>query len=252
MSHKPLIRVGAIFVADSHYNPLGREEIEPFLRWVLEQKPPQLFLLGDIFDLLIGAFGYTVRQNSTLISLINEIARSGVEVWFFEGNHDFMLDDVFDKSVHIINKLDQPKEFELDGKKAVLLHGDYSVELRYEIYAKLIRSKIGIFLAHIFTLNFVNNWFLKLFEKKLISKNLCYEIANFQTKRRDKLKKMQINADILIEGHFHQDLSFDFDFVHYRNLPSFACGKSFVEVQSTDFGAVLKTLLFDEKNRRVL
>ena len=167
-------------------------------------------------------------------------------MWYFEGNHDFMLDDVFVKEVNVVTKLSQPKLFDLNGKKAALLHGDYSVELRYEIYAKVIRSKAGLALVNLLTLNFLNNWLLKKLELDLMDKKLDYKIENFLDKRKSKLEKIFINADIVIEGHFHQDISTNFGSVYYRNLPAFACVKSFAKVQSTQNCVSLDTFKFDE------
>lgn len=236
----PKIHSNAIFVADAHYNPCGRLDLIPFLQQVLDERPPQLFLLGDISDLLIGAFSYTIEQNKRLIDLINAIAKSGVEVWYFEGNHDFMLDGVFESGVNVVAKSEQPKIFIYNDQKVALLHGDYSVELRYEIYAKVIRSKAGLMVVNLLSLNFLGNWLLKKIQKDLMHKKLDFVIENFFEKRKSVVEQFGANADVVIEGHFHQDVCDNFEYVYYQNLPAFAREKSFARVQSSQKNLHLK------------
>lgn len=237
----PKILPGAIFIADAHYNPLGRTELIGFLEAIASGRvsPPQLFLMGDIADVLIGPFAYCRERNKPLIDAVNRIAGRGVEVWFFEGNHDFMLEGVFGPKVHIVPKTRQPAPFDFDGKRALLLHGDFRVELRYAIYAAVIRNPIGLWLIHLLTLNFWKNRMLKKMERSLQAKKLCYRIEKFEQKRSGRLQDLAQRADILIEGHFHQAQRFEIGSCAYENLPAFACGQRFGEVESTDKGVSL-------------
>lgn len=245
----PLILEGAIFVADSHYNPLGRTEVAPFLEAIAsgEIKTPQLFLMGDISDLLIGKFAYSRARNEALIKTINKIAASQIEVWYFEGNHDFMLEGVFDERVKIAPKADQPKRFRFENQRVWLLHGDYRVELRYAIYAAFMRTRIGLWLAHIFSLNFLDNRLLKLIEKRQFNKRLKYDIPDFQSRRVKRIGDLLSAANLTIEGHFHQNCrftvkasAFEARASTYCNLASFACEKSYVRIQSGREGAILR------------
>lgn len=238
----PKILPNAVFVADAHYNPLGRLDLIEFLEAVLHSKPPQLFLLGDISDLLIGVFKYCVDQNKTLIDLINRIAKSGVEVWYFEGNHDFMLEGVFCDKVNIVSS--QPKIFDLEGKKVALLHGDYGVDLSYTIYAKVIRSRAVVAIANIVSFNFLNSWVLKKIQKDQMKKRQDYKIENFFDKRKGVVETIAKSADVVVEGHFHQDISETANGIYYRNLPAFACGKSFARVQSSHNSAKISSFVF--------
>lgn len=245
----PKILLGAIFIADAHYNPLGRTELIGFLEAIASGRvsPPQLFLMGDIADVLIGPFAYCRERNGPLIDAVNRIAGRGVEVWFFEGNHDFMLEGVFDPKVNIVPKTRQPALFDLGGKRALLLHGDFRVELRYALYAAIIRNPVGLWLIHLLTLNFWNNRMLKRMERGLQGKRLCYEIARFQAKRGGKLQDLARRADIVIEGHFHQNCSFKVGEMTYRNLPAFACAQRFVGIESVKEGISLSVKEWGER-----
>ncbi|MDR0664475.1 MAG: hypothetical protein LBF86_02990 [Helicobacteraceae bacterium] len=236
-------------MADSHYNPLGRTEVlaplEAIARGDIQTR--QLFLMGDISDLLIGKLAYSKERNKALIEAINKIAASGVETWYFEGNHDFMLRGALDRAIHIVEKRDQPKPFNFEGYRVWLLHGDFRVELRYAIYAAFMRTTIGLWLTHFFSLNFWDNRLLKSIERRQFTKRLKYDIPNFKRRRFQKIGDLICSADVTIEGHFHQNCRFSSrenpfaprNCVYY-NIASFACEKSFLRIQSNKEGVVLR------------
>jgi UDP-2,3-diacylglucosamine hydrolase len=245
----PSVVNGAIFIADSHYNPLGRTEVLGLLNAIgrKEIETPQLFLMGDISDLLIGAFAYSLERNRALIESIDAVAASGIETWYFEGNHDFALKGVFDERVKIVAKSNQPKHFKFNAERVWLLHGDYRVELRYEIYAAFMRTKIGLCLTNILSLNFCNNGLLKLIERRQFNKRLRYDIPDFKTRRVKKIGYLIDAANLTIEGHFHQNCRFtakesgsEARESLYCNLASFACEKSYLRIQSGENGAILR------------
>jgi len=45
--------------------------------------------------------------------------------------------------------------------------------------------------------------------------------------RLDTLKR-RYRFDIWIEGHFHQNIRFDYGGMSYFNLPAFACAKTYI------------------------
>ncbi|MDR2151826.1 MAG: hypothetical protein LBO72_03300 [Helicobacteraceae bacterium] len=244
----PDIAEGAIFIADSHYNPLGRTEVLTLLEAIAngEVRTRQLFLMGDISDLLIGKFAYSKERNRALIEAIDRIAASGIETWYFEGNHDFMLRGVFDPTVNIVAKGDQPKPFMFENKRVWLLHGDFRVELRYAIYAMFMRTRIGLWLTHALSLNFWDNRLLKSLEKRLFDKRLRYDIPDFKSRRVRQISDVICSADVTIEGHFHQNCRFNVRESAlsaqrrlYCNIASFACEKSFLRIQSEE-GVVMR------------
>ena len=51
-----------------------------------------LVLNGDIFDFFFGWGHYFRQKYSRLLAALDELAKTGAEVWFVEGNHEFGLD----------------------------------------------------------------------------------------------------------------------------------------------------------------
>ena len=62
------------------------------------------------------------KDGFRVVAALRALARSGVEVRLFAGNHDFNLGTFFD-SIGIRTHAD-PLEIELQGKRLLLLHGD--------------------------------------------------------------------------------------------------------------------------------
>lgn len=208
-----IIRENALFVADSHYPHHGDTFLE--LLQKLDDgsiQTPQLFLMGDNFDLLFGYNDFIQTFSQEAITLIQKLSQK-IEIHYFEGNHDFCLRELFPK-VKVYSRAQQPVYFELDSKKVALSHGDkYETGFLYDFYCKVLRNKITLTL-------------LKPFEKpiithrlqKLCHKQICFTFDKFE-QRVEAIMKHYGNADMVIEGHFHQAKVVG----AYISLPSLAC-----------------------------
>ncbi len=200
---------GAIFIADVHY-PNHSKEFIYFLEDILSSKidTKQLFLMGDIFDLLVGENKFLIEYNSKAIDLINKISQI-VDVIYLEGNHDFNICRLF-KDVKVFKIEQQPSTFKANGKTISIAHGDISVaDFKYKLYSKIIRNR--------FLLKLIPTSYAKSKLKKLSKKNICKKIDNFKEIAKKIIDKR--DSDLIIEGHFHQGVIIN----SYISLPSFAC-----------------------------
>ena len=82
-----------------------------------------IFLVGDMFD-----FWYEYRQvvpkgYVRLLGKLAELSDAGVQMHFFVGNHDMWMRDYFQRELNIPVYY-APKEFERNGKKFIIGHGD--------------------------------------------------------------------------------------------------------------------------------
>ncbi len=225
------IKDGAIFVADAHINK-NRYEFYKFLELISggKIKTKQLFLMGDIFDLLVGGVDCTSNIYKKYIKLLNQLSKI-MEIYYFEGNHDFNLAAVF-PDIKVFSIKNQPVTFQYGDKKLSLSHGDVATTLPYQIYTNFIRSIFTIYLFNFLDMSF-NGYFSKKIIKNQIEKQLCKKIGNFKEIVFKRMKKLNLNGiDIIIDGHFHQNQKIDYFEKKYINLPSFACNKSFIIVQS--------------------
>lgn len=229
MSPKLIIKEGALFIADAH-DSAERTFFFDFLVYVNQNPPSQLFLMGDMFDLLVGSVAYGVKQYQRYIDLIEEIGHK-CEVYYFEGNHDFNLSKLF-KHVHVIPIEEQPLLCQLpSGKSCLLLHGDKYGSFVHRCYTSIIRN-----LAVLKVLNGLDVVLDGAISKKIQNdqskKRLCKQIENFATLMQQKLH-FYPKVDVIAEGHYHQNVDFMVSGTHYVNFSSFACNQSYFSVQSS-------------------
>jgi UDP-2,3-diacylglucosamine hydrolase len=207
------IKENALFIADAHY-PHHGDEFLNILQKIENQiiKTPQLFLMGDIFDLLFGYNDYIKTFSQEGIELLQKLSEK-IEIIYIEGNHDFCLKEIF-PNIKIYSRDKQPVHFRLNNQDVYMSHGDkYQTGLGYNLYSKILRNRVTLTL-------------LKPFEKEIIDhridklkiKKICGDFKGYQKRFNDIISYYPKNA-LIIEGHFHQALTYK----NYISLPSLAC-----------------------------
>ena len=230
MLHK--LQNDALFVADAHYQVGVREEFYDFLLALKEGEiqTSQLIMMGDMFDLLVGAIDYTVAQNQKVITLINTLSTTK-EILYFEGNHDFDLQTLFPK-VKVIPRQKQPLLCTYHDKRMALSHGDLYQGWRYHAFCTFLRNPFTLKI-----LNFIDKNRDNFISKDILSgqknKNICKKVDNFYQKIKQKSKKYDIAGnrfDVICEGHYHMDEEYSFQGAQYVLFASYACGKSYFTI----------------------
>lgn len=243
---RTVLKEGAILIADAHYAP-WRPQFMDFLRAVDSGtiQTPQLILMGDVFDLLFGDIDATHTFNREAMGLLNALS-ARIEILYLEGNHDFRLGALF-PSVRVVPRSHQPLTVAFADHSVALSHGDTRMGLGYEIYTALIRNKIILKL-----LNRLDQWGDEFIVKWLIGmmkrKSHCRAIDHFEHVIAHRLKN-GIDADILIEGHFHQNASFEVSRIRYFNLGAFACNERYYVVQSSQNRMILEEVFLSKEPR---
>ena len=116
------------FVSDVHLgldyeNPIARErKFASFLKG-LPQNTKALYLLGDIFDFWYEYKNVIPRKFTRTFGALAELVDKGVEVYFFNGNHDIWTYSYFQQELGL-KILQQPHMVTIEGKKFCLGHGD--------------------------------------------------------------------------------------------------------------------------------
>ncbi len=135
----------AWFISDIHLKDIrerNSEELLRFLHFVSnDTKTTHLFLLGDIFDLWVGHSKLFHTKFAPLVDLIIKIKRQGIEVIYFEGNHDLHIEKFWQEKFQI-PVLVERKIYQLGNLKVQVEHGDYinPDDLAYMRYLGVIRS----------------------------------------------------------------------------------------------------------------
>lgn len=224
------IKDGAIFVADSHFN-IKNQEFLDFLQKIKagKIKTSQLFLMGDMIDFISGESKYFIIQNKVIINILNELSNN-IEIIYLEGNHDYNLESLF-PNIMVIKREKQPLIGKLSNDKIInLSHGDNFSDWKYNFYCIIIRNR---YLLHF--LNFIDiNFFIsKKIENGLLKKNICYRISDFEKIAKKRIENY--NCEIVVEGHFHQDIIYNFGDQKYINVPSLFCQKKYLKLENLEF-----------------
>ena len=223
------IQENAIFVADSHYN-LKNTQFLTFLQNLEggKIKTNQLILMGDNFDFLSAESKYFIRQNKTVIELLNKLSNS-IEIVYLEGNHDYNLQKIF-PNIQVVKRKNQPFFGKYKNKTIALSHGDNFINWQYNLYCSIIRNPILLkFLNMIDFKNFIS----KKIESSLLEKNICHNMKDFKTLVNKRIDNYE--TEIIIEGHYHQGSTFEFKNKKYINIPSLCCDNKYIKLNNYEF-----------------
>ena len=232
MPEQIVVKSGAIFIADSHENE-NRENFWHFLCALKsgEIKTPQLFLMGDLFDFLAGECEFFVKFYERYVRAIDELGEK-TEIYYFEGNHDFNLAGLF-KNVKAYPIGAQPVKFATEcGQSVLIAHGDIFLPFVAKYALRFLRVKVFLKTMNFFD-KFLNFRLSKQILNKLKRKILDYKIPNFKNLAEAKMRRYNAfyEADIVIEGHYHQGEQYTIGKQKYINVSSFACEQSYFVVE---------------------
>ncbi|MDH5464354.1 MAG: hypothetical protein OEW60_01930 [Thiovulaceae bacterium] len=231
------IKEGAILVADSHY-----ANYRPQLKDLLEKikngeiQTSQIILLGDNVDLLVAKIKFFEIHEKEIVDLLNDLAEVK-EIIYFEGNHDFMIKEIFPK-IRVVPLTQQPLYASFKESLGWLAHGDWNGPFSYRLYTALQRNKIARVIYSFFDL-VTHSGLSKFLRQKMKTKKLCRNFDNFESYIRRKFTSISLEESWFIEGHYHQGVEFTMGQLRYINLDAMACNKSFFVVQSNDNEIVL-------------
>ena len=201
------------FLSDIHLKSVSERNGQILLRFLhsLKNKNPkdiQLFLLGDIFDLWVSNGNAFVKKYQEIVDVIGELTKSGVKVYFFEGNHDLHIHPYW-KDILNVEVFVEAQYFDIDYLKIRLEHGDLinQDDIAYLRLRRTLRSQFVEDLGHLvpggFWLWFGNQW-------SPISRKKSGEYRSRNEKKlvkmiRDHAKRayMEKPFDLIITGHMH-------------------------------------------------
>jgi len=224
------IKPGAIFIGDAHTGA-SRPQFLKFLRVLCSAQslPPQIFMMGDMFDFLANTT-YVQRFYKEEIALINELSQK-CEIFYFEGNHDFNLREIFPRAKVYPNAA-QPAKFICEsGETVQVAHGDLFLPRLTQFALLSLRNRA--FLKFMDLLDRALKFKIsKMILKSQEGKNLYKKMPNFKDIIAPKIDFYA--ANLIIEGHYHQDEILYFGEKKYINLCSFGVGSKIYEVAKSE------------------
>lgn len=95
------LRPGALIIADLHLAPGGDARTERFVDWcgaVDADATPQLIVMGDLFDMWVGARQARLAGSKEVLAALAGLAERGVEVLVIPGNRDALMGEAFERA----------------------------------------------------------------------------------------------------------------------------------------------------------
>ncbi|MEN8148984.1 MAG: (d)CMP kinase [Planctomycetota bacterium] len=148
MSDEPaggrLARERVLFVSDVHLTPALPDVFLRFCRFLTDEAAGAraLYILGDLFDFWIGRRQVRQAPYAEVLRRIRELSEAGTDVFFVQGNRDYMLDAGF-AAAHGMKLLPDVAEVTVGGKRIVVTHGDLLVtkDVAYLRMRRVLRSR---------------------------------------------------------------------------------------------------------------
>ena len=105
----------------------------------------KLYLVGDIFDYWMEYRHVIPKGFTRFLCMLSALTRSGVEVSYLAGNHDFHLGRYFDDELGV-RTLYGMHEVRYDGKLFLVAHGDGlgNGDLGYKFFARFVRNRFNL------------------------------------------------------------------------------------------------------------
>lgn len=114
---------------------------------LIKQDGDHLVVLGDLFDFWFEYKHAIPKEHTDVLLMLRELVQRGIQIDYVSGNHDFWMDDYFEKQIgaHLhTNHL----ELEYAGKRLFLTHGDgiARADRGYRILKRVLRNPFNVWL----------------------------------------------------------------------------------------------------------
>ena len=149
-----------IFVSDAHFTGRELEETNAFLRFLDSERERMghLVILGDLFEFFFGCKHSHSNEKSfafadylPILERLQLLYREGIEIKYFEGNHDFFLASFFSEQLNMDMEVHSGgAEERLGRRRAYIAHGDLSNprQWKYRAFRKILKNRWTYGLIH--------------------------------------------------------------------------------------------------------
>ncbi len=117
------------FASDQHFGAPNIEQSkireQKFVGWLdsIKKDAEVIFLLGDLFDFWFEYEKVVPKGFVRVLGKLAELRDSGIQIYFFVGNHDLWMKDYFETELNI-PIYHKPTEFKFNNKTFLIGHGD--------------------------------------------------------------------------------------------------------------------------------
>ena len=128
---------------DHEASILREKRIVKFLDEI-KNETSHIFIVGDLFDFWYEYKKVVPKGFVRILGKLAELSDKGIVIKFFVGNHDMWMNGYFENELGI-EVFHEPEEFEFNGKKFLIGHGDGlgPGDHRYKFIKKVFRNKFS-------------------------------------------------------------------------------------------------------------
>jgi UDP-2,3-diacylglucosamine hydrolase len=137
--------MSAIFFSDVHLHDGDSLKTRLVMRFLEEvaARHERIFVLGDLFDVWPGTTRYLKQRFRPVLDTFRALVKTGHDVNYVEGNHDFRLGEFFQKELGVRVHPDGLEE-RFGDRRAFLAHGDLGNpdDRHYPRLRRVLRSDV--------------------------------------------------------------------------------------------------------------
>lgn len=207
---------------------------------LVKQDGDRLVILGDLFDFWFEYKHAIPKEHTDVLFMLRELVRAGIRIDYVSGNHDFWMDDYFEKQIGVQVHRDS-FDTEYAGNRMHLIHGDGLApgDGGYRLLKKVLRGSLNIRLYRKLPPDWaipLAKWVSGSSRKHTAKRDLTFAPDYADYARR----KLADGFDIVAIGHLHLPVREEFDEGVYVNTGDFINHFSYVRVDGD--GAQLLTV----------
>jgi UDP-2,3-diacylglucosamine hydrolase len=202
----------AYFVSDIHLENMQERNGQILLRFLhslaTQENPPDLYFLGDIFDLWLSGHKVFIKKFEPLFEPLRMLKSKGSRLVYFEGNHDLHLHPFWQKKLGF-ELFEEAQYFKIGDLTVRLEHGDQMNpnDIAYRRWRAFTRNPIVEFLAHALPGIFWNSLGEKMSQKSRKTSR------QYRSRNEEPIRSMirehaivehqKKPFDLIISGHMH-------------------------------------------------
>lgn len=199
-----------VFIADAHLKCETDENYRLLLDFLgeLPGNTDTLFILGDLFEFWIGYPEIPFSHYLPVLEQLRRLRDKGIEIVYFEGNHDFHMGPFFEDSLKA-RIFSGPAIFDLNGEKVYLCHGDQinSADYGHRLLRSLLHSRLAravIPLVPPAAASYLAEWMARGSRKSHQVRRSKWDFAAIIREFADA--RFKEGNDAVVIGHFHLQL----------------------------------------------
>jgi UDP-2,3-diacylglucosamine hydrolase len=208
-------------ISDLHIEKINDDAyktLEKFIKISIDNNVEAVIFLGDIFDVFAGNHKEYLIEFAAFFEKIDKLLKNKIKVIYFEGNHDFHLNELFKTTFkqeydELFFYVKRSLVIQCDNKKILLDHGDniQPGSFNYFVFKKLMTSDAMELVVN----RYLNFEMIKKIGSKASSSSARYSRVINESEVREKFRTEAIrhcatDIDAVIMGHSHVLENFEF------------------------------------------